>query len=144
MSKNKTENAVIKSLILLHLSKKLLRCEKVWKLKWHFLDVFYSSHGLQVDSWQMMVKGKGFAWRRRRGLHREEEGEMSGSSCLSFDKMTVWLFIANFLSITMLLRQTKETSQYGRSTSNYGICKEHHIWNMSIMPISLPYVLGSM
>jgi len=28
MRKNKTENAVIKSLILLHLSKKLLRCEK--------------------------------------------------------------------------------------------------------------------
>src|SRR6266850_2762483 len=33
MSKNKTENAVIKSLILLHLSKKLLMCEKVRKLK---------------------------------------------------------------------------------------------------------------
>jgi len=33
MSKNKTEKAVIKSLILLHLRKKLLRCEKVQKLK---------------------------------------------------------------------------------------------------------------
>ena len=38
MSKNKTENAVIKSLILLHLSKKLLRYEKVQKLKWCFPD----------------------------------------------------------------------------------------------------------
>ena len=39
MRKNKIENAVIKSLILLHLSKKLLRCEKVQKLKWHFPNV---------------------------------------------------------------------------------------------------------
>jgi len=38
MSKNKTENAVIKYLILSHLSKKLLRCEKVRKLKWCFPD----------------------------------------------------------------------------------------------------------
>ena len=41
MSKNKTENAVIKYLILSHLNKKLLRCEKVRKLKWCIPDGGY-------------------------------------------------------------------------------------------------------
>jgi len=38
MSKNKAENAIIKFLILSHLSTKALRCKKVQKLKHSFPD----------------------------------------------------------------------------------------------------------
>jgi len=39
MSKNKAENAIIKFLILSHLSTKVLRCNKVQKLKHSFPNV---------------------------------------------------------------------------------------------------------
>jgi len=63
MSKNKTENTVIKSLILLHLSKKLLRCEKVQKLKWHFPD---ANMACELDRWSMTALGK--LWNNTSGV----------------------------------------------------------------------------
>ena len=43
-----------------------------------------------------------------------------------------------------LLRRTKETSQYGRSTSNYGTCKECLMRYMIIMHMSPYDTYGSM
>ena len=43
-----------------------------------------------------------------------------------------------------VLRRTKETSQYGRSTSNYGTCKEHFMRYMIIMHMSPYDTYGSM
>ena len=43
-----------------------------------------------------------------------------------------------------LLRRTKEMSQYGRSTSNYGTCKERLMRYMIIMHMSPYDTYGSM
>ena len=43
-----------------------------------------------------------------------------------------------------VLRRTKETSQYGRSTSNYGTCKERLMRYMIIMHMSPYDTFGSM
>ena len=43
MSKNKAENAIIKFLILSHLSTKVLRCNKVQKLKHSFPNASYTT-----------------------------------------------------------------------------------------------------
>ena len=47
-------------------------------------------------------------------------------------------------TILNVLRWTKETSQYGRSTSNYGTCKEHLMRYMIIMHMSPYDTYGSM
>ena len=44
----------------------------------------------------------------------------------------------------LMLRRTKETSQYGRSTSNYGTCKERLMRYMIIMHMSPYDTYGSM
>ena len=48
------------------------------------------------------------------------------------------------LSATQMLRRTKETSQYGRSTSNYGTCKECLMRYMIIRHMSPYDTYGSM
>jgi hypothetical protein len=54
MTKNKAENTIIKYFILSHLSEKVLRCNKVQKLKCSFLDVsesrIYRGYGYQVKA----------------------------------------------------------------------------------------------
>ena len=52
--------------------------------------------------------------------------------------------ITDLTNCITLLRRTKEMSQYGRSTSNYGTCKEHLMRYMIIMHMSPYDTYGSM
>ena len=59
--------------------------------------------------------------------------------------MLVALTVILFMEMgVMVLRWTKETSQYRRSTSNYGTCKERLICYMIIMHMSPYDTYGSM
>ena len=69
-----------------------------------------------------------------------------GPHCISLVVPLLWLvsLATRECLWSSLLRWTKETSQYGRSTSNYGTCKERLMRYMIIMHMSPYDTYGSM